>query len=315
MPPGAVLLAVALLGCPSLGHGAGSASAAGVAGAGSEPPWEKKLETVFLGLKASVTKISEEQNHLAHEWKRLSKAETTQVAVARVRCMPPRHSAARRGLTSGPVSQAVPLHDGGPVETRSALAKQWMSASSQRSRTGSLQSNAACPAIATGACLPPPPMPRVCSCTCTHARARTHARADARRHTFIPSLARSLTHSLPHIHTTDTRAQRHTHKHARAHTHTHALRAGHKTIYLEPRVWSPAYTVDVLVEDEKAGGKKTVVGTIYANMFPLADFHSNMTLYNTKGEMVSSSRKRWITAIGASATERVSAECLLVRRV
>ena len=80
MPPVAVLLAVALLGCPSLGHGAGSASAAGVAGAGSEPPWEKKLETVFLGLKASVTKISEEQNHLAHEWKRLSKAETTQVA-------------------------------------------------------------------------------------------------------------------------------------------------------------------------------------------------------------------------------------------
>ena len=84
------------------------------------------------------------------------------------------------------------------------------------------------------------------------------------------------------------------------------------TIYLEPRVWSLAYTVDVLVADEKAGGKKTVVGTIYAKMF---DFHSNMTLYNTKGEMVSSSKKWLITKIGASVTECVwvCAERLLAR--
>ncbi len=85
MPRGAVLLAAALLACPTLGHGAGSA--AGVAGVGAEPPWATKLETGFLGLKASVTKISDEQKSLAQEVKRLSKAETTaettQVAVAR----------------------------------------------------------------------------------------------------------------------------------------------------------------------------------------------------------------------------------------
>ena len=93
MPPGVVLLAAALLCCPTLGHGAGSD--AGMAGAGAEPPWAKKLE-------ASVTKISEEQNHLAQEFKRLSKAETAQVALARVRCMPaaPRRSAHWRGVAS-----------------------------------------------------------------------------------------------------------------------------------------------------------------------------------------------------------------------
>ena len=85
------------------------------------------------------------------------------------------------------------------------------------------------------------------------------------------------------------------------------------TIYLEPRVWSLAYTVDVLVANEKAGGKKTVVGTIYAKMF---DFHSNMTLYNMKGEMVSSSKKWIITTIGACVAERVSYFfCLLVQSV
>ena len=63
---------------------------------------------------------------------------------------------------------------------------------------------------------------------------------------------------------------------------------------------------------ENQGVKKTLVGTIYAKMF---DFHSNMTLYNTKGEMVSSSKKWIITTIGACVAERVRVFCLLVRSV
>ena len=102
------------------------------------------------------------------------------------------------------------------------------------------------------------------------------------------------------------------------------MRVGHTILYLQPRGWSLGYTVDVLVADEKElehmkkyglenqGVKKTLVGTIYAKMF---DFHSNMTLYNTKGEMVSSSKKWLITKIGASVTECVwvCAERLLAR--
>jgi hypothetical protein len=71
-----------------------------------------------------------------------------------------------------------------------------------------------------------------------------------------------------------------------------SIATGHDTVYLEPRAWTWGYTVDVLVPDGKGG--KQVVGTVHSTPFA---FDRNMTLTNTEGQMVSSSKKYFFTTV------------------
>jgi hypothetical protein len=71
-----------------------------------------------------------------------------------------------------------------------------------------------------------------------------------------------------------------------------SIATGHDTVYLESRAWTWGYTVDVLVPDGKGG--KQVVGTVHSTPFA---FDRNMTLTNTEGQMVSSSKKYFFTTV------------------